>query len=125
MRRLATPPERIAVQSRLRSALAWSFQGRIAPSAFPAFRRSALATTFAAAALAGAGPSHPPDPLEAAGWRHVEWHGVPPASFRLLPNGGIGVQAEAQGSFVWRRVQGMPACLGWRWRVDQGHRPPI
>jgi hypothetical protein len=93
------------------------------PSGLPAFRRSALATAFAAAALAGAGPAHPPDPLEAAGWRHVEWHGVPPASFQPLPNGGIAVQAEAQGSFVWRRAQGMPACLGWRWRVDQGPPP--
>lgn len=89
-----------------------------------------LATPLAAALLAaavllagGAGPPHPPQPLEAGGWRHAEWHGIPPASFRALPAGGVAVEGQGQGSFVWRRVEGRPACLSWRWRVDQGPPP--
>jgi hypothetical protein len=80
------------------------------------------AIAAAAALLAGAGPPHPPALLEAAGWRHAEWHGVPPARFRPLPGGGMAMEGQAQGSFVWREVRGQPACLTWRWRVEQG--PP-
>lgn len=62
--------------------------------------------------------------LEAAGWRHAEWPGLPPARFRALPGGGVSVQGEAQASFVWRRVvEGVPVCLSWRWRVDAGPPP--
>ncbi len=60
--------------------------------------------------------------LEAAGWQHAEWPGIPPARFRPLPGGGVSVQGEAQASFVWRRVEAPPGCLSWRWRVDAG--PP-
>ncbi|MBD0272227.1 MAG: DUF3047 domain-containing protein [Acetobacteraceae bacterium] len=60
--------------------------------------------------------------LEAAGWRHGEWRGVPPARFRALPGGGVAVRGEAQASFVWRPLSGAPGCLSWRWRVDEG--PP-
>ena len=61
--------------------------------------------------------------LEAAGWHHAEWRGIPPAQFRALPGGGVAVQGEAQASFVWRPVpESAPACLSWRWRVDEG--PP-
>lgn len=81
-----------------------------------------LAVTILAGLLAGAGPPHPLAALEAAGWRHAEWHGVPAARFRPLPEGGVGLEGQAQGSFVWRRVSGDAACLRWRWRVDAG--PP-
>lgn len=60
--------------------------------------------------------------LEAAGWHHAEFRTAPPARFRPLPGGGVAVQGEAQGSFVWRSVRAEPGCLSWRWRVDQG--PP-
>lgn len=73
--------------------------------------------------LAGAGPTHPPSPLEAAGWHHAEWHGVPPARFRPLPEGGVAVEGAGAGSFVWRKVPGHAACLSWRWRVDHGPPP--
>lgn len=81
-----------------------------------------LTVTIAAGLLGAAGPPHPPTPLEAAGWRHAEWHGVPAASFRPLPDGGVALEGLAQGSFVWRPVQGAAACLSWRWRVEHG--PP-
>ncbi len=60
--------------------------------------------------------------LEAAGWRHAEWPGVPAARFRPLPGGGVAVRGEAQASFVWRPMRGTPGCLSWRWRVEEG--PP-
>jgi hypothetical protein len=81
-----------------------------------------LAATICAGLLAGAGPIHPPQSLEGAGWTHAQWHGVEPARFRALGD-GLAVEGVAQGSFVWRRVQGQPACLSWRWRVDQGPPP--
>lgn len=61
--------------------------------------------------------------LQAAGWQHAEWHGIHPAAWRALPGGGVAVEGQAQGSFVWRRVQGQAGCLAWRWRVDQGPPP--
>lgn len=78
--------------------------------------------TFASGWLAGAGPLHSTTPLEAAGWHHAEWHGMPAAHFRPLPDGGVALEGQAQGSFVWRPVQGNAACASWRWRVDHG--PP-
>ncbi|TCZ65909.1 DUF3047 domain-containing protein [Roseicella aquatilis] len=81
-----------------------------------------LAVTLLAALLIGAGPVHPPHALEAAGWHHAPWHGLQPARFRPLGDGLV-VEAQGQGSFVWRRVQGEAGCLSWRWRVDQGPPP--
>jgi hypothetical protein len=81
------------------------------------------AAVLAGLMLAGAGPPHPLAALEAAGWRHVEWPGIPPARFRPLPGGGVAVQGDGQGSFVWRPMRGAPACLRWRWRVDAGPPP--
>jgi hypothetical protein len=81
-----------------------------------------LAATICAGLLIAAGPMHPPAAPEAAGWTHAHWHGVEPASFRVLGDSII-VEGVAQGSFVWRRVQGQAGCLSWRWRVDQGPPP--
>src|SRR3954471_20648497 len=81
-----------------------------------------FAVTVCAGLLAGAGPPHPPHALEAAGWTHASWHGVEPARFRALGDGLV-VEGLGQGSFVWRRVHGPPACLSWRWRVDHGPPP--
>jgi hypothetical protein len=81
-----------------------------------------FAVTVCAGLLAGAGPPHPPHSLEAAGWTHASWHGVEPARFRALGDGLV-VEGAGQGSFVWRRVHGPPACLSWRWRVDHGPPP--
>ncbi|SDB60582.1 DUF3047 domain-containing protein [Belnapia rosea] len=73
--------------------------------------------------VAGAGPATPPGALDAAGWHHAEWHGVAPARFRPLPDGGVAVEGDGEGSFVWRRAQGGAECLSWRWRVDAGPPP--
>ena len=81
-----------------------------------------VAVTLCAALLLGAGPPHPPLSLEAAGWHHATWHGLDPARFRPLAD-GVAVEGQGQGSFVWRRVHGQPACLAWRWRVDHGPPP--
>lgn len=81
-----------------------------------------LAVTLGAALLLGAGPMHPAGSLEAAGWTHAPWHGLEPARFRPLGD-GVAVEGVGQGSFVWRKVQGQPACLAWRWRVDAGPPP--
>ena len=78
----------------------------------------ALTGSAAPAQLAGGGAAS----LEAAGWQHAEWRNIPPARFRALPGGGVAVQGEAQASFAWRPLRGVPGCLSWRWRVDQG--PP-
>ncbi|TCI00056.1 DUF3047 domain-containing protein [Roseococcus sp. SYP-B2431] len=60
--------------------------------------------------------------LAAEGWTHGEYEGrLHPATFTHRP-GGLAISGEAVGSFVWRRVEGIPGCLAWRWRVDAG--PP-
>ncbi|MBL6459257.1 DUF3047 domain-containing protein [Belnapia sp. T6] len=83
-----------------------------------------LATPLTMTLLAGgAGPATPTTPLEAAGWHHAEWHGLTPARFRPLPEGGVAVEGRGEGSFVWRRVQGPAECLRWRWRVEAGPPP--
>jgi hypothetical protein len=64
-----------------------------------------------------------PDPLRAAGWQKGGWHGIKPAQFEALPNGGLRITGAGQGSFVWRSVTEADACLYWRWRVDQGPPP--
>ncbi|MCO6416923.1 DUF3047 domain-containing protein [Siccirubricoccus sp. KC 17139] len=84
---------------------------------------TSLAVTIAAGLLTGAGSVHLPTALEEAGWRHAEWHGLPPARFRPLPEGGVLVEGQGQGSFIWRPVQGPAQCLSWRWRVDHGPPP--
>jgi len=81
-----------------------------------------VAMTLCAILLVGAGPPHPPASLEAAGWHHASWQGLEPARFRPLAD-GVAVEGRGQGSFVWRKVQGAPACLSWRWRVDHGPPP--
>ncbi|MGG5812085.1 DUF3047 domain-containing protein [Falsiroseomonas sp. CW058] len=88
-------------------------------------RRQALAlATAAAAPLLGAAvsPGRTPGDVEALGWRKMEWNGIRPADFSATPTGGVRVQGQGQGAFVTRPLQGAPACLAWRWRVDAG--PP-
>lgn len=85
-------------------------------------RRLAILPVAAAATLLGAAASHTPS-LDAAGWRHAEWHGIRPAHWQALAEDGVAVVGHGQGSFVWRPVRGQPACLGWRWRVDHGPPP--
>jgi hypothetical protein len=84
-----------------------------------------LATSLALAlgVAAEAAAADPPSLLEAAGWRHGTWQGIAPATWRVLPGGGVAVEGLAQGSFVWRPVAGPPGCLGWRWRVAEGPPP--
>jgi hypothetical protein len=60
--------------------------------------------------------------LAAAGWQHLEYDGLRPASFRSLAD-GVAVEGQGAGSFVWRRVQGVAGCLTWRWRVDAAPPP--
>lgn len=69
-----------------------------------------------------ASPGQTTPELEALGWRKVEWHGIRPADFTATASGGVRIRAQGQGSFVARTLQGPPACLAWRWRVDAG--PP-
>lgn len=56
------------------------------------------------------------------GWTHGTYQGVRPAQFSLEADGALRIQADATGSFVWRRLSGVVQCLSWRWRVDFG--PP-
>jgi len=60
--------------------------------------------------------------LTTAGWTHGEYDGIRPASFRSLAD-GVALEGQGAGSFVWRRVEGAPACLTWRWRVDAAPPP--
>jgi hypothetical protein len=60
--------------------------------------------------------------LLAQGWSHGEYDGLRPARFRAI-EGGLAIEGEGAGSFLWRRVEGLPACLSWRWRVDLGPPP--
>lgn len=60
--------------------------------------------------------------LAAQGWAHGEYDGLRPARFRAIPD-GLALEGEGAGSFVWRRAEGAPACLSWRWRVDFGPPP--
>ncbi|MFM8988145.1 MAG: DUF3047 domain-containing protein, partial [Alphaproteobacteria bacterium] len=48
---------------------------------------------------------------------------IEPATFEVLPEGGLRLTALAQGSFVWRPVDKAGECLSWRWRVDAGPPP--
>lgn len=109
MRRLATPPPAL----------------RAAPPASEHARRGVIASGLALAAMPlAARASVTTEPaLRDAGWTHSEWQGIHPAVWRALPGGGVAVEGQAQGSFVWRRVQGPPGCLAWRWRVDDGPPP--
>ncbi|MCS6892416.1 MAG: DUF3047 domain-containing protein [Rhodovarius sp.] len=63
------------------------------------------------------------DGLAAAGWTHQPYAGIAPARFTALPDGGLRIEGEGVGSFVWRRVAGAAGCLSWRWRVDAGPPP--
>lgn len=82
-----------------------------------------LTFTLAASPLAAPGIAQAATEaaLAAAGWTHSEYDGIRPASFRGLAD-GVAIEGQGAGSFVWRRVQGAPACLTWRWRVDSA--PP-
>jgi hypothetical protein len=64
-----------------------------------------------------------PDPLRAAGWQKGGWPGISPAQFEALPDGGLRITGQGQGSFVWRNVSSSDGCLYWRWRVDHGPPP--
>jgi hypothetical protein len=58
--------------------------------------------------------------LAAEGWIHGDYEGpLHPAAFTHRPD-GLTISGEAAGSFAWRRVEGSPGCLSWRWRVDAG-----
>lgn len=82
-----------------------------------------LVVVLAAPLLGGAAsPGQAPPDVEALGWRKVVWHGIRPAEFASTPTGGVRITGAGQGSFVWRPLEGRPACLAWRWRVDAG--PP-
>lgn len=97
---------------------------RLATAAPGAAALLLLAVPPAAWATSGGGGARPvAGSLEAAGWHHAEWPGLPPARFRSLPGGGVSVHGEGQASFVWRRVEGPPVCLSWRWRVEAGPPP--
>lgn len=83
-----------------------------------------LAVVALAPLLGGAASLGPTPPeLDAQGWRKVNWSGIRPAEFGATPTGGIRVRSHGQGSFVSRPLQGPPACLAWRWRVDAGPPP--
>ncbi len=84
----------------------------------PAFALLTLAPLLGGAAS----PGQTPPELEVQGWRKIEWTGIRPAEFTATPSGGVRIQAQGQGSFITRRLQGPPGCLAWRWRVDAG--PP-
>lgn len=60
--------------------------------------------------------------LAAAGWTHVEYDGIRPARFQSRPD-GVALEGQGDGSFIWRRVQGAPGCLTWRWRVEAAPPP--
>ncbi|MBW8268951.1 DUF3047 domain-containing protein [Caldovatus aquaticus] len=100
------------------------------PTAAPALCLAALAPLLAAAAER---LPTPPD-LAAAGWQAGAWRGMPSARFGPLPlrlqaGGatvlpGVWLHAEpGEGGFVWRPLAGRPACLSWRWRVEEGPPP--
>lgn len=86
--------------------------------------RTALAALACSPLIGGSAARQdvPPD-LAAAGWRKGTWSSIAPARFTALPDGGVRVRGEGQGSFVWRPQVGPPQCLFWRWRVDAGPPP--
>ncbi|WP_158287599.1 DUF3047 domain-containing protein [Falsiroseomonas bella] len=89
-------------------------------------RRAPLAfvVMLAAPLLGGAAsPGRTAPELEAAGWRKVQWHGIRPAEFAATADGGVRLSAHGQASLIARPLQGAPACLSWRWRVDSGPPP--
>lgn len=61
--------------------------------------------------------------LSGTGWTHAEYSGLRPARFSRLGEQGLRIEGDGTGSFVWRRAQGVPQCLTWRWRVDMGPPP--
>ena len=75
----------------------------------------------AVTALPGHAATSPAD-LAGSGWTHGEYQGVRPARFTAQPDGALRIEADATGSFVWRRLSGVVQCLSWRWRVEFG--PP-
>lgn len=81
-----------------------------------------LATSLLIAAATPAAAADTPPALAAAGWSHATWHGIPPATWSAVP-GGVAVQGQGQGSYLWRAASGAPACLTWRWRVLEGPPP--
>jgi hypothetical protein len=76
---------------------------------------------FAIGALVGGATS--PALAETGQWQHGQWPGIPPAHFRIAPDGGITVTGRGQGSFIWRSESRPAECLTWRWRVDEGPPP--
>jgi len=76
-----------------------------------------LALTTPPLAIPGVARAATEAALAAAGWTHAEYDGIRPARFRGLAD-GMAIEAQGTGSFVWRRVEGVPACLTWRWRVE-------
>lgn len=60
--------------------------------------------------------------LAAVGWTHAEYDGIRPARFQSRPDGVL-LEGEGAGSFIWRRVTGVPGCLSWRWRVEAAPPP--
>jgi hypothetical protein len=89
-------------------------------------RRAMLRTLPAVPALAASPPARAAvttEPaLAAQGWTHAEYEGIRPARFRAQGE-AVGVEGEGAGSFIWRKVEGRPACFTWRWRVELGPPP--
>jgi hypothetical protein len=83
-----------------------------------------LVVMLAAPLLGGAAsPGRTAPELEAAGWRKVQWHGIRPAEFAATPDGGIRISAHGEASLIALAMQGSPACLSWRWRVESSTPP--
>jgi hypothetical protein len=56
------------------------------------------------------------------GWHLGRYRIMPPARFSALADGLL-VEAEAGGGYAWQSLEAPPACLSWRWRVDEGPPP--
>ena len=90
-------------------------------------RSRATALLVPAALLLGGAvsPGAPPPELAALGWRKAEWSGIRPARFSATGTGGVRIEGQGEGSFIWRPASGQAACLTWRWRVEEGPPPAI
>ena len=85
----------------------------------------ALAVLLAAPLLAAPAERLPTsEALRAAGWTKGAWSGIEAAQFDALPDGGLRLTGEGQGSFVWRAVDPAHDSLYWRWRGDAGPPAP-
>ena len=58
--------------------------------------------------------------LAGSGWTHGAYEGVRPGHFLSEAGGALRIEADATGSFVWRRLSGVVQCLSWRWSAEFG-----